>query len=45
MAHRIGIGIISGILIAVALVGGCKNTGNETPEPSPGPAIETPSEG
>lgn len=44
MVHRIGIGIITGILMAVVLAG-CKNTGNETPSPSPGPAIETPKEG
>lgn len=43
MVHRFGIAIISGILMAVVLAG-CKDTG-QTPEPSPGPAIETPSEG
>lgn len=33
--------IVLGVII---LIGGCRESGGNTPEPSPGPAIETPNE-
>ena len=43
MVHRIGIGIATGVLMAVVLVTGCKNDGGNTPSPSPAPAPSDPS--
>lgn len=31
-------------VLVIALITGCRETGGNTPEPSPGPAIETPNE-
>lgn len=31
-------------LLVILLISGCRNTGDTTPQPSPGPAIETPNE-
>ena len=42
MVHRIGIGIVTGVLMAVVLVTGCKNDNGNTPSPSPAPAPRAP---
>lgn len=42
MVHRIGIGIVTGILMTVVLVTGCKNDNGNTPSPSPAPAPSAP---
>lgn len=35
---------ISIALLVILLISGCRNTGDTTPQPSPGPAVGTPNE-